>query len=823
MKKKEPGDAAKGRKQVTVVNSRGRRSRFLRGMITHDLVQRGLDFERAYSVASSIRDKVTGEEVTTTDLSEMVASEFQEQLGREVPPLPKRIQRPAPTVQVLYHGERQPFSRGLLARSIHAAGPDLDEAYRLVGALLSRLDAENITELRSDELVRRVSKLLEAEEDAETARRYLLVRRTNRLPRPLVLYMGGATGTGKSTLSLETAPLLRIYRIGSTDTIRQVMRIVFSKMMLPALHSSSFEPVARYGEGLGEDYLSGEGQGDYSERLLATFEEQAARVVVGVRAVVERAIAENMSVVVEGVHVYPPLVPFPDLEGAVYQVPLMLGTLDEEVHRQRFLTRASATGRHAERYLESFASIRQIHDFLLQQAEAHDVQLIDTSEGEPPVVETLRLVTELVGSKLPDLYVPADSVRMPPPPTLLLIIDGMTDRPVRSLGGRTPLRAAKSPTLDRLAAEGQSGLADPVAPGVVADTAAGTLALFGQSPVAMSRGPVEALGAGIELRASDVAIRGNLGTIDEHGTVVDRRAGRIREGSEDLAAALDRLPLSDDLGHRVEVRVRGATEHRLAIVLRGKGLSSAIDGSDPGQGALPCPPLTPTPRDPKDSAAVLTARALALFEQKARRVLARHKVNKRRRERGEPVANSVLTRGAGRVHRLVHLEESGIPLRICCVAGDRTVLGLAGWLGARTIRRAGMTGSLDTDLELKFRVVREALSDSDLAILHVKGADIAAHDQRPELKVDFLERVDKQLSKLIESYEGPLRIAVASDHATLSESGQHAADALPVLIWGDGIEADEVTTFDESSAAAGALQRFPLQMFLTRLYELRRG
>lgn len=822
MKKKEQSDLSKGRKQVTVINSRGRRSRFLRGMITHDLVQRGLDFERAYSVASSIRDQVTGDEVTTADLTSMVQEEFREQIGRDVPPRPKRLHRPAPTVQVLYHGQRQPFSRGLLARSIHAAGPDLDEAYRLVGTLLTRLDEAGVTELRSDEVVRRVSELLEEEEGAETARRYLLVRRTNRLPRPLVIYMGGATGTGKSTLSLETAPLLRIYRIGSTDTIRQVMRIVFSKVMLPALHSSSFEPAARFGEGLGEEQSWGEGQAEFNERLLATYEEQAARVVVGVRAVVERAIAENMSVVVEGVHLCPPLVPFNDLEGAVYQVPLMLGTLDEEVHRQRFLTRASATGRHAERYLESFPSIRLIHDFLLQQAEAHDVPLIDTSEGEPPVVETLRLVTSVLGSKLPDLYVPAESVGEPPPPTLLLIIDGLTDRPVRALGGRTPLRAAKTPTLDRLAREGQSGLADPIAPGVVADTAAGTLALFGQSPVAMSRGPVEALGAGIELRSSDVAVRGNLATMDDHGTVVDRRAGRIREGCEELAAALDRLPLSDDLGRPIEVRVRCATEHRLAIVLRGKGLSSAIDGSDPGQGALPCQPLTPCPRDPKDTAAVLTARALALFEQKARRVLARHKVNRRRQEQGKPVANTVLTRGAGRVHRLVQLEEAGIPLRIICVAGDRTVLGLAGWLGARTIRRPGMTGSLDTDLALKFKVAHEAFSDSDLAIVHVKGADIAAHDQRPELKVDFLERVDTELGKLIESHDGPLRIAVGSDHATLSESGQHAADALPVMIWGDNIEPDEVETFDESSAAAGALQRFPLQMFLARLYELRR-
>ena len=104
--------------------------------------------------------------------------------------------------------------------------------------------------------------------------------------------------------------------------------------------------------------------------------------------------------------------------------------------------------------------------------------------------------------------------------------------------------------------------------------------------------------------------------------------------------------------------------------------------------------------------------------------------------------------------------------------------------------------------------------------MHIKGADIAAHDRRPELKVAFLEKLDAHLKLLLDAHKDPLRIAVASDHATLSESGQHVADPLPVLIWGEGLKADEVEVFNEKSVPGGSLRRFPLQLLLSRLFNL---
>ncbi len=825
-KKTPPPDEAavegpeKGR--LTVVSATGVRQRFLRGMITHDLVKRGLDFDAAYATAQAVRDRLSDhEEVTTSEIRDLVQEEVKRTLGAEVASgLSSEPLRPIPERHVIYHGQEQPFSRGLLARSIQAAGIDLDRAYRLVSELESELRDEEITLLPSGEVARRVGDLLERIAGVESAGRYRLMRRIRRLPRPVVIYIGGATGTGKSTLSLELTPMLRIYRINSTDTIRQVMRMVFSPEIMPALYSSSFEIAPPYGPRPSAEYAVSPRDPDFGEHLVASFEEQAARVIVGVRAVVERAIAENMSILVEGVHLYPPLVPFADLEGAAYQVPLMLMTQDTETHRIRFLARARLSGRWAERYLEHFPSIRTIHEFLLQQAEAHDVSLLDTSYGEPPIEEAVRLVSSLLQKRLPALGQPSMGESPAVTPTLLLIIDGLPDRSVRALGGRTPLQAAKTPHFDRLAREGQGGLTDPVAPGAVADTAAGTLALFAQSPFALKRGPVEALGAGLELAPGDVALRGNFATLDVAGRVSDRRAGRIREQTAVLAHALDRLPLPGSLAQEVEIRVKPATEHRLAIVLRGEGLSSRIRGSDPGDGAAPDLPLIPRPLDPSDERAVHTARVLALFEQKARRVLATHPINQTRTDDGLPPANAVLTRGAGSIHRLVSLEEAGLPLRLACIGGDRTVLGLAGWLGAEIITGEKMTANLDTDLDAKFGAALGALRHHDLVIVHLKGADIAAHDQRPDLKVSFLERVDRHLGELLEHHPEPLRIAVASDHATLSESGQHAADPLPVLIWGHGIEADEVRSFDEQAVASGRLQRFPMQMLLGRIFDL---
>ncbi len=805
---KAPDGSSRARSTTVVRDRRGGTHPFLRGMVTHDLVQRGVPFDDAYAVARSLKDRLADRgEIESSELDEMVDAEVARVLGAELAAgLPSTAAPSEEPLIVDRHGEERPFSRGLLARSLQAAGVHGDRSYRLAIEVQSELQGEGVQRVDHSELGRRVGDVLDEREGHGTAARYRIGRRLDALPRPLVIYVSGASGTGKSSLALELAPLMRIYQVNATDSIRQVMRMVFSAAILPGIHRSSFDAGAL-----------GLSSGNERQQAISHFEEQATRVCVGVRAVVERALAENISILVEGTHLLPGLVPFSDLDGGAYQLMLVLSTLDEDIHRSRFVHRGRVSNRSTEHYLANFSAIRVVQDHLLDRAETAEIPILDTSNEGSVLHRAMRQLTGEIEQKIP--WIAGSEEITPAWPVLYLVIDGMADQPVRALGGRTPLQAASTPVLDRLAREGVCGIADPIAPGVVPDTAAGSLALLGQSPMALARGPVEALGAGIRLQPGDIALRANFATLDEEGRVIDRRAGRIREGAPDLVAALQEIRLPADPEGEVEVLVGSSTEHRVALILRGDGLSPSVTGSDPGDAALLGPPLVPTPIDPEDVAAIRTARLLALVEKQARRILQAHAINRDRAERGLHEANVLLTRGAGRIHPLEAPAPRGRPLEFASISGDRTMPGLVGWMGGDTIREPGMTANLDSDVDRKFRRARKILSQYDFVVVHVKGADIAAHDRRPESKVEFLERVDAALGETLKRHPQPLRVVVAADHATLSESGQHSADPVPVLIWGEGVEADSVEVFDEVAAAAGRLERGPLQLLLGRAFE----
>ncbi len=180
---------------------------------------------------------------------------------------------------------------------------------------------------------------------------------------------------------------------------------------------------------------------------------------------------------------------------------------------------------------------------------------------------------------------------------LYVICDGMADRPVRELGMRTPLQVAETPNMDRLAREGVTGIADPVAPGIPPGSDTANMALLGYDPYEhyTGRGGLEALGIGLELGPRDVAFRCNFATVDEGGVVLDRRAGRIStEHARTLAEAI-RGALEEagaELG--VEAEFVPTVQHRAVLVLRGEGLSRAVSDTDPKENGKPmreCVPL----------------------------------------------------------------------------------------------------------------------------------------------------------------------------------------------------------------------------------------
>ena len=193
---------------------------------------------------------------------------------------------------------------------------------------------------------------------------------------PIVILVGGATGTGKSTVATEIAYRLGITRVTSTDFVRQTMRAFFSDEFMPAIHYSSFE--------------AGDAFPDADDPLVTGFLEQSRDVLVGVVASIERALQEGWSMVLEGVHLVPGMLPAQLPDALV--VPCMLSIEDETAHAQHFFARDAGSQRPTAKYLDRFAEIRRLQDYLVERAEREGVPVIENESAD----EATAAVAELV-------------------------------------------------------------------------------------------------------------------------------------------------------------------------------------------------------------------------------------------------------------------------------------------------------------------------------------------------------------------------------------------------------------------------------------------
>ena len=202
------------------------------------------------------------------------------------------------------------------------------------------------------------------------------------LEMPLIVLVGGATGTGKSTVATEVAHRLGITRVTSTDVVRQAMRAFFSREFMPSIHYSSFEAGAAVR--VPED--------ETADPTLLGFLEQTRNVLVGVKAVISRAIEEGYSLVLEGVHLVPGSIST-TIRGAVV-CHCLLAIEDDEEHASHFWTRDAASEglRPFEKYLASLPEIRRIQDYLVARATKAGVPVI----GNPSVDSAVEGVIELV-------------------------------------------------------------------------------------------------------------------------------------------------------------------------------------------------------------------------------------------------------------------------------------------------------------------------------------------------------------------------------------------------------------------------------------------
>ncbi len=394
---------------------------------------------------------------------------------------------------------------------------------------------------------------------------------------------------------------------------------------------------------------------------------------------------------------------------------------------------------------------------------------------------------------------------------IILIQDGVGDRPVPELGYRTPLQVARKPHMDYIADIGITGIMDPIEPGVRPGTDTGHIALFGYDPYRFypGRGPLEAAGIGVKLNPGDVAIRCNIATVKEVNgklIVIDRRAGRIRgEHTKILVQALNEAIKEVD---GVKVEFYPATEHRVVLVLRGSDLSPNISDSDPGtaQEGKPIKEVVPLDNTPE---AKKTAEVVNKVIRLAYEVLKDHPLNKEREKKGLLPGNAIITRGAGMVPKELVPFQKLFNATAYIVAEEATVVGAARIFGIEGTIPEGSTANLDTDLDAIFKEAMKAYDKGyEIIFIHVKGPDIAGHDNNPWGKIQIIERTDEMLGKILKEIDlSKTIIALAADHSTPCTVRDHSGDPVPVAIAGPGVRRDWVRSYDEFSCMHGGLGR----------------
>ena len=269
-----------------------------------------------------------------------------------------------------------PYSRGLMARALMAVGVAPDRAYSLARRVGDDLESRGSDVVELDRLEALAVERLGEVEGREALRQLRRYQQLRELDLPIVILVGGATGTGKSTVATEIAYRLGITRVTSTDFIRQTMRAFFSHEFMPAIHYSSFE--------------AGLAVPEADDPLVAGFLEQSRQVLVGARASLDRALQEGWSMVLEGVHLVPGLLPSALEETLVSACVLKID--DETAHAQHFFIRDAGTDRPMAKYLDRFREIRHLQDFIVGRAEREGVTVIENDSAE----RATRAVAELV-------------------------------------------------------------------------------------------------------------------------------------------------------------------------------------------------------------------------------------------------------------------------------------------------------------------------------------------------------------------------------------------------------------------------------------------
>jgi len=368
---------------------------FLRGILTRSLQNAGLAFEEAYNVASDIRRDLDDEAlITTHELRNRVIKHLETACSADVVGRYESQGTAATATQVEHQdGRVTTFSADLHRRRLETIGLTHEESFSVVTKIQQYLADKQLSSTTSQHIAHLSYRYLHQtpELGPAVAHRWMVWIDFLRSGRPLILLIGGTSGCGKSTIATALANQLEIVRTQSTDMLREVMRTMISKRLLPVLHQSSFS--AWEALPLQEGRLT-----DDQDMLVADgFLAQVDLLSVASEAVIERALRERVSLIFEGVHIHQSMVEKIPRDSDALIAPIMLAVLKRKDLKERIRGRGTRTpGRRSERYLEHFDEIWLLQSFLLSEADRTKTPIIVNEDRDKVVREIMRTVIDML-------------------------------------------------------------------------------------------------------------------------------------------------------------------------------------------------------------------------------------------------------------------------------------------------------------------------------------------------------------------------------------------------------------------------------------------
>ena len=383
--------------------------------------------------------------------------------------------------------------------------------------------------------------------------------------------------------------------------------------------------------------------------------------------------------------------------------------------------------------------------------------------------------------------------------TIIFLGDGMADEPVAELGGRTPLQAARTPGMDRIAREGRSGTLLTLPEGFPTSSEVANMSVLGcDLPTEYcGRGALEAAGRGVKLGPDDTAFRVNL-TNTENGILRDFSGGRVpQDNAVALIQALNGRFASD------KVRFYPGLSYRNILVLSGQEFSARVktDKPDDNHGERVADHL-PKADGPEGEATVAVLRKLIA---EAPEVLAGHPVNGRMKAAGKAIANGIWPWSGGKVGAFRKVRDKyGVSGAV--ISAVDVIVGLGRCLGMDAIPVKGATGYIDTNYEGKAAAAVEALKTHDFVYLHLEAIDEVSHEQNLKLKIKAIEDFDSRIIVPVMEAVGPeANYAVLPDHPVPVRLGKHTRIPVPVSVRMAGVAPDGIQAYSESDCPRGAL------------------